>query len=91
MTPVLVTETFSYNMYNKSLIDNKAALIPVMACHRKGDKLLPAPMLTHFTDKCLSYKNSIIRDKSVVLGIHGIMHEFILICKMTNLKVEWHE
>ena len=31
-------------------IDNKAALVKVMAWRRKGDKLLPEPMLTQFID-----------------------------------------
>ena len=30
--------------------DNKPALIQVMACRRTGDKPLPEPMLTRFTD-----------------------------------------
>ena len=33
-----------------SPIDNKPALIQVMAWHRIGDKLLPDPMMTQFTD-----------------------------------------
>ena len=31
-------------------IDNKPALAQVMAWHRTGDKPLPEPMLSHFTD-----------------------------------------
>ena len=31
-------------------IDNKPALVPVMAWRRTGDKPLPEPMLTQFTD-----------------------------------------
>ena len=34
----------------RSLIDNKSALVQVMAWRRTGDKPLPEPMLTHFTD-----------------------------------------
>ena len=34
----------------KDLIDNKAALVQVMAWRRTGDKLLPEPMLMQFTD-----------------------------------------
>ena len=34
----------------KGLIDNTSALVQVMAWHRIGDKPLPEPMLTHFTD-----------------------------------------
>ena len=31
-------------------IDNKSALVQVMACRRIGDKPLPEPMQTQFTD-----------------------------------------
>ena len=33
-----------------SPIDNKPALVQVMAWHHRGGKLLPEPMLTWFTD-----------------------------------------
>ena len=31
-------------------IDNKTALVQILAWQRTGDKLLPEPMLTQFTD-----------------------------------------
>ena len=34
----------------KGLIDNKTASVQVMAWRRRGDKPLPEPMLTQFTD-----------------------------------------
>ena len=34
----------------KGPIDNKLALVRVMGWHRTGDKPLPEPMITHFTD-----------------------------------------
>ena len=34
----------------RSLIDNKLALVQVMAWHRTGDKPLPEPMLIRITD-----------------------------------------
>ena len=34
----------------KGSIDNKSALVQVMACRLTGDKPLPEPMLTQFTD-----------------------------------------
>ena len=34
----------------KGPIDNRATLVQVMAGHRTGDKPLPEPMLTQFTD-----------------------------------------
>ena len=30
----------------------KAALVQVMACRQKGNKPLPEPMMTQFTDTC---------------------------------------
>ena len=38
------------NFVPKGPIDNKAALIQVMAWHRTGHKPLPEPMHTQFTD-----------------------------------------
>ena len=40
---------------SKSPIDNISALVPVMAWRQTGDKPLPEPMLTQFTD---AYMNS---------------------------------
>ena len=40
----------SLKFVRKSLIDNKPALVQVMAWRPIGDKLLPEPMKTHFTD-----------------------------------------
>ena len=34
----------------KGPIDNKAALVQVLVCRQTGDKPLPEPMVTHFTD-----------------------------------------
>ena len=34
----------------RSPIDNKPALVQVMAWHRRGDKPLPEPMLTQYID-----------------------------------------
>ena len=34
----------------RSPVDNKPALVQIMAWHRTGDKPLPQPMLTQFTD-----------------------------------------
>ena len=40
----------SLNFVPRSPIDNKPALVQVMAWCRTGDKPLPEPMLTQFTD-----------------------------------------
>ena len=37
-------------------IDNKSALVRVMAWRRTGDKPLPEPMLTQFTDAYMRHK-----------------------------------
>ena len=39
----------------KSPIDNKPALVQVMAWRRTGDKPLTGPMLTQFTDAYMRY------------------------------------
>ena len=40
----------SLKFVSKGPIDNKTALVQVMAWRRIGDKSLPEPMLTQFTD-----------------------------------------
>ena len=53
---ILMNEKFcisiriSLKVIPNSLIDNESALIQVMAWRRAGDKPLPEPLLTHFTD-----------------------------------------
>ena len=37
-------------------IDNKASLVQVMTCHRIGDKPLPEPMMTQFTDTYMCWQ-----------------------------------
>ena len=39
----------------KSPIDNKAALVQIMAWRRTGDKPLPEPMVTQLTDTYMRY------------------------------------
>ena len=39
----------------KGEIDNKAALVQVMAHRRTGDMPLPEPMLIQFTDACMRH------------------------------------
>ena len=40
----------SLKIVPRSPIDSKSALVRVMAWRRTGDKLLPEPMMTQFTD-----------------------------------------
>ena len=40
----------------EGLISHNPMLVPVMAWHRTGAKLLPEPMLTQFTDKYIRHK-----------------------------------
>ena len=44
--PIGISLTF----VSRSAIDNKPALVQVMAWHRTGHKPLPEPMLTQFAD-----------------------------------------
>ena len=41
---------FHLRFFPKGPIDNKSTLVQVMAWHQTGDKLLPEPLLTQFTD-----------------------------------------
>ena len=45
-----IPSQISLKFVSRSPIDNKPALVQVMACRRTGDKLLPELMLTQFTD-----------------------------------------
>ena len=47
---VRISIKISLKFVPKGPIDNKSALVQVMAWHRTGDKPLPEPMLTQFTD-----------------------------------------
>ena len=48
---------FSLKFVSKDLIDNDSALVEVMAWRRTGEKPLPEPMLTHFTDACMWHQD----------------------------------
>ena len=41
------------------LIDNKSALVQVMAWRRAGDKPLPEPLPTQFTDASMRHKGEV--------------------------------
>ena len=47
---VRISIKISFKFVPKGPIDNKSALVQVMAWRRTGDKPLPEPMLTQFTD-----------------------------------------
>ena len=47
---------FSLKFVPKCAIDNKSALVQVMAWRRTGDKPLPETMLTQFTDAYMRQK-----------------------------------
>ena len=50
MKNVRISNKISLKFVPKGPIDNKSALVQVMAWCRTGDKPLPEPMLTQFTD-----------------------------------------
>ena len=58
---IFMNETFcisirvSLKFVPHGLIDNKSALVQVMAWRRTGDKPLPEPVLTQFTDACIRH------------------------------------
>ena len=45
----------SLKLVHRSLTDDKPALVQVMAWRRTGDKPLPEPMLTRFTDALMRH------------------------------------
>ena len=45
----------SLKFFPKGLINNKSALVEVMAWHLTGDKPLPEQMLTEFTDAYMQH------------------------------------
>ena len=47
---VWISITISLKFIPKGPIDNKSALVQVVAWHRTGEKPLPESMLTQFTD-----------------------------------------
>ena len=47
---------FQVTFVPRSLIDNKPALVQVMAWHRRGDIPLPEPMLTQFIDAYMQHE-----------------------------------
>ena len=47
---VIISIKISLKFVPKGPIDNESALVQVMAWRRTGDKPLPEPMLTQFTD-----------------------------------------
>ena len=59
---ILMNEKFcilikiSLKFVPKGLIDNKTALVQVMAWHRTGNKPLPEPMLIKFTDAYMRHQ-----------------------------------
>ena len=50
-------------------IDNRAALVQVIAWHRTGDKPLPEPMMTQFTDVYMRHKEGV--------NVHGQYNRII--------------
>ena len=49
----MTSVVFDTNFTEVCSIDNKWALVQVMAWRRTGDKPVPEPMVTHFTDAAL--------------------------------------
>ena len=48
----------SFKFAPKSTIDNESALVQVMVCRRTGNKPLPEPMMTMFTDVYVDHQAS---------------------------------
>ena len=58
---------FSLKVVPKAPIDNKSALVQVMAWRRFGAKPLPEPMLTRFTDAYVRHQGETSYDVIIIL------------------------
>ena len=47
---------FNWSLFPGVQLTNKSALLQVMAWRQTGDKLLPEPMLTQFSDAYMQYQ-----------------------------------
>ena len=56
---------FSLKFVPNGPMDNKAALVQVIACRRTGDKSLPKPMLTQFIDTYKRHWGRCVKDSPV--------------------------
>ena len=69
-------------------IDNKAALVQVMAWRRTGDKPLPEPMLTQFTDAYMRHSGDMSLSCMTItdaIHIHGLDFKLISLTSITYL------
>ena len=67
----------SVKLVPKSPIDNKSALVQVMAWRQTGDKPIPEPMMTHYTDTYMQH-----RERWNILNVryvHHVLHSFKLV------------
>ena len=55
---VAILIQISLMIVSKGPIDNKPALVQIMACRRTGDKPLSEPMMAYFTDAYMRYSAS---------------------------------
>ena len=56
---VAILIQISQLIVSKGPIDNKPALVQIMACRRTGDKPLSEPMMAYFTDAYMRHSASL--------------------------------
>ena len=69
---VRISIKISLKFVSKGSIDNKPALVLVMAWHRTGDKPLPEAMLTQFTDAYMGHQGKISLGMSKITTIFQV-------------------
>ena len=70
-----ITFQISLKFVPRSLIDNKPALVQVMAWRRTGDKPLPEPVLTQNTDAALGGDElTSLRNEFTVIAVDTLKH-----------------
>ena len=102
---VWIWNQISLQFVPKSSIDDKSALVQVMACHQTGNKLLPETMMVKFTDtynvwlgliELKNWKpiiflwNDTIHEESLTIHVKHIIHLFIIYEQMLTKKcIAW--
>ena len=75
---------FSLKFVPKGPIDIKAAMVQIMAWHRTGDKPLPEPMLTQFTDAIMQHYGEMSSVELILGTIKPLVYDTSLSNKIVD-------
>ena len=70
----------------KGLIENKPALVYMVVWRRIGDKPLPKPMLTQFTDAYMWHTGDELKDLRDISLLNEYTYEWIFVLKRAKLE-----